>query len=264
MSNETSEDIELQQALKAVAASKQRLADANAARLQAVRASIAKREVDELAERNRQLEAYNAKIKILEDCKAAKKAEHAAEQRRKDAEQQEMQAQAERLEEAQRVQQKRDAVLARLADEAAATERESARIEADLLREATPIVEPLPPTLATTPLSFLFGGDRVAPAEPAKPLSVAEPLAPAHQDPVQPPTLRPDDPMEIRALASAFLQYGVRLSALAGQNLLRRFTPAQIDQAILSVAQMPPITVENVERYLWTSMSLNGTISCGQ
>ena len=139
-----------------------------------------------------------------------------------------------------------EAKCAALAQAARAEEVETERIEADLQRSVAPAFEPPPPTLADTPLSCIFGGRTPAAGVPVVP----------QVEPTQlPPELRKDNFQEQQELASIFLQHGVRLSSLDAKNLLARFEPARIQEAINHVAQTEPVRALAVEMHLWRSMS---------
>jgi hypothetical protein len=248
----STEDLELNLLLAAVQKSKQKLADAQALKQAAVRTAIATAESLALKKRAQEMADYESKVALITERRNAAEAEKKAETARKAQEQRAMVDELAKLELAAQAQQKRDALLQSLADDAARIEREAQLAEQDALRVQTVVVvEPEVNAMSPNhPLGHILHPEGfVAPA----PVAV-----PVHVDPPQAPERRPVNFDEHQVVAGYFLQYaGVRVTSNMAKNLCSVWAPDVILGAIQGMAQRSDRSgfAEAVERFLWQSMA---------
>jgi hypothetical protein len=250
---------EVQIAMQRLSEAKARKAIADEIRLVAAKTAL----MDRQAAEERALELQREEQRMIQAKWAAKrKAEkdaEEAEQRSAEEGKRRLAAEVERQEARKREENAKQAEITRLSEETFRLEQETKQVEAEVARGislAQP--EPAPVTLndARHPLSKIFGVTQAAP-EPVPVVSRAEPQ--------QAPELRKESTEEAQALASVFLQHGVRIAALQAKNLLARFSPEEIKSAISFViaAGITEPFVSEVEKSLWQSLSCDGQIAGG-
>jgi hypothetical protein len=270
MSNETevTPDLELQQAMEALAAAKLKMAKATEMKLSAARAALARQESEETLRRAKALEDYTSKVKILEDRRAKEDADRKAEVARKENERLSLERDMAELELQQKAAKKREDMLTQLDLESRRIEAEAKQAEAEALRVQVPIVvEPEITAMSSNhPLGRILRPEGFVPvAEPKPVVAVAE---------ILPPTLRPYSQDESQAVAYAFAAAGHRVQAQIIQPFLSRFTVQEVGYGIqfaLAVNQTSaaPLSrsefVEAVERHLWAleALKANPGCSCG-
>lgn len=163
---ETQEEREVREATEALAASKRKLALAEEARLAKAAADLAAHK----AEQERQLHeaqlAREATEKKWAEEKQRKDAALKAEQAAQEAQKAALEAALAKEEEAKRQREAHAARLAKIEAERFQAEQDAARIQRELQQASSPKVESAPSTLATTPLSILFGGRTDSPTQP--------------------------------------------------------------------------------------------------
>jgi hypothetical protein len=201
------------------------------------------RELAEEREKNRQVQEHWAKVK------ADKDAAELVQRMKEEQERRTLEAHLQAEEAASEARRKHEKRLEEISQAAFMLEAAAKQAEADLQRASTPVVvEPEVNVKTNHPLAFLWkDAERTAPAEPD--------FVPTQVEPVPPPELRKVTTEESQALASVFLQHGVRISALAAQNLLLRFPPEDIEQTVKFVAQQgKTFTVDYIETILWRAL----------
>jgi hypothetical protein len=149
----------------------------------------------------------------------------------------------------------------RLSDEAFALETAARQAEADALRTSAPAVEEKPVTItdARHPLSMIFGVTQT---------KIPEPTAPVQAEPVQ-IELRKESPEEQSCIMASFINKGFRPNPLQVINLLKRFEPSPILNALNIVAADTRLqgrdAVQGIEALLWNPEAdpkeiLNGVV----
>src|ERR1035437_5208749 len=198
MSNETenvlsTEDQEILQLQNALAASRKRKSEALELQRQKAETELQNRIAQEAKKRADDILAYEKIVAAHEEKRRlAREAEEAA--KREEAQKRKaLEDEGERIEQIQRTRAAHERKCAELADAARREELEAEAILRDLRHVNAPVVVDPEINVKTGPMAFVWrteDGPRVAPAEPAKPLPVAEP--------VQIET-RKEDPQEIRS-----------------------------------------------------------------
>ncbi len=227
---ELSPEQEMAQAQAALAAAKQKVADAQ--KLRITQAEIALQEWKQKEEEKillRKLEA-DAIYKKWAAKKRREEEERLAEQQRLQTEQITLEARLNKEQEELRKSQEHEKELRRLSDEAFRLEQQARQEEADALRVSAPIVAEEVITIHSPshPLSKILGVKQVEPTEPT-------PVP--HVEPTFAPDLRKESTEEQQYVASVWSsRLSTRPNTSIVVNLLRRFSPAECIEAISTVA----------------------------